>query len=326
MSKESCKQTAGYKTADANGQALAEPGVLPSLSNFDPATRRSRVRLPTPLIDADALEHSGQIDEAFKHDCRNRRPAQPVDALSDSDLLRAVVSTTGREGALHAEAWYGPAVNGQKSERKACFHIDPQFGTVSKKAVNDAMLASRRRADADCLVTLGFFGFESDVDNRNVTLEAGSFEVTNVRMHDDLMQDGLIEKDKKAARFVTIGNAADITHRMLGDCDGDNFVARQVFSCGGDHDECDKFGRGPSNPAVASANANVKANAKVKKTLNLEVDDEAFERVYGLRSHAIAKVKGRRVAMGVISQCGEKRHQGADAVARMARARNRQAP
>ena len=331
MSKEVCKRTAGYETADANGQALAEPGVLPPLSNFDPATRRPRVRPPTLPIDSDALEHSGQIDEdfkrvfapvieAFKRDCHSRHPAQPVDALSDSDLLRAAVSTTGRKGALHAEGWYSAAVNGHKSERRAYFHIDPQFGALSKKAVNDAILASRRRADADWLVTLGFFGFESDVDNRNVTPEADSFEVTKVRMHDDLMQDGLIRKDKKAASFVTIGNAADIAYRMLGDDDGADFATRQVFFCGGDHDEFDKFERGLTSLATANA------KAKVEKTLKLEIDDEAFERVDGLRSQAIAKVKGRRVAVGVISQCGEKRHPGADAVTRMAHARDSQAP
>ena len=87
-------------------------------------------------------------------------------------------------------------------------------------------------------------------------------------MHDDLMQDGLIKKDKKAASFVTIGepdigkvdlpladgapgvaveirgldlydpitdevkprNAADIAYWMVDDDhDGANFIARQVF-------------------------------------------------------------------------------------------------
>jgi adenine-specific DNA-methyltransferase len=37
----------------------------------------------------------------------------------------------------------------------------------------------------------------------------------------------------------------------------------------------------------------------------VEIDDEAFERVYGLRSHPIAAEKGRRVAVRVISQFGE---------------------
>ena len=223
------------------------------------------------------------------------------------------------------------------TERKAYFHIGPQFGTVSKKSVNDAILACRRRADADWLVILGF-GFESDVDNRNITLKVGSFEVTKVRMHDDLMQDGLIKKDKKAASFVTIGepdialiagvdadagafvtveirgldlydpitdevkprNAADIAYWMVDDdYDGANFMACQVFFCGGEHDEFDKFKRGLSALALASA------KAKVERTLKLEIDDEAFERVYGLRSHKIALQKGRRVAVRVISQFGE---------------------
>ena len=33
----------------------------------------------------------------------------------------------------------------------------------------------------------------------------GNFQVSIVRMHDDLLQLGLLKKDKKAASFVTIG-------------------------------------------------------------------------------------------------------------------------
>lgn len=234
-----------------------------------------------------------------------------------------------------AYGWF--AIDG---ERKAYFHIGPQFGTVSKKAVNDAILACRRRADADWLVILGF-GFESDVDNRSVTLKLGSFEVTKVRMHDDLMQDGLIKKDKKAASFVTIGepdiatvrattadgapavaieirgldlydpmrdevkerSAAEIAYWMVDEhYDGANFVATQVFFCGGEHDEFDKWQRGLSALAASSA------RSKVERTLKLALDDQAFERLYGLRSHPIALApgeRGRRVAVRVISYFGE---------------------
>jgi adenine-specific DNA-methyltransferase len=236
-------------------------------------------------------------------------------------------------GALHAEGWYGS----DKGEKKAYFHIGPQFGTVSRQAVNTAIRACRDRADADWLVILGF-GFESDIENRAVTLKVGSFEVTKVRMHDDLMQDGLIKKDKKAASFVTIGepeiglvdavlangsaakqveiqgldiydpikdevkgrSVADINYWMVDDdYDGANFIARQVFFCGGDADEFDKFKRGLSSLAAAGL------KAKVERTLRVEIDDEAFARVYGFRSHPIPANKGRRVAVRVISQFGE---------------------
>lgn len=231
-------------------------------------------------------------------------------------------------GALHAEGWYASATG----EKKAYLHIGPQFGTVSKKAVNDAIKASRQRADADWLVILGF-GFESDVDNRQVSLKVGSFEVTKVRMHDDLMQDGLIKKDKKAASFVTIGepdigllrsgdsaqveirgldiydpvkdevkgrSVADISYWMLDDdYDGANFVARQVFFCGGDKDEFDKFKRGLNSLAMAST------KKAAERTLKIELDDEAFERVYGFLSHPVPATRGRRLAVRVVSQFGE---------------------
>jgi len=111
VSKEVYKQIAGYETTDAEGQPLAVPGVLPLFSNFNPTTRRPLQRPPTLLIDSDALEHSGQIDddfkrvfgpeiEAFKRDYRINNPDKSVDALADADLLREVVNTVGREGKL----------------------------------------------------------------------------------------------------------------------------------------------------------------------------------------------------------------------------------
>lgn len=231
-------------------------------------------------------------------------------------------------GALHAEGWYETAAG----EKKAYLHIGPQFGTVSRKAVNDAIKAARQRADGDWLVILGF-GFESDVDNRQVTMRVGSFEVTKVRMHDDLMQDGLIKKDKKAASFVTIGepdiglvreggraqveirgldiydpvkdevkgrSVADLSYWMLDDdYDGANFIARQVFFCGGEKDEFDKFKRGLHSLAVAST------KRAAERTLKIELDDEAFERVYGFLSHPVPDQRGRRLAVRVVSQFGE---------------------
>jgi adenine-specific DNA-methyltransferase len=100
-------------------------------------------------------------------------------------------------------------------------------------------------------------------------------------------------KDEVKGRSV-----ADINYWMVDDdYDGANFIARQVFFCGGDADEFDKFKRGLSNLAAAGL------KAKAERTLRVEIDDEAFARVYGFRSHPIPT--GRRVAVRVISQFGE---------------------
>ena len=311
---------------------VAGPFTVETLQSFEPLAPEEMARANVGM--ANVQRFADRIFEHLKHAGIKNGLKNETAVFNRVD---AINEQMGDGGALHAEGWYAARVGATEGERKAYFHIGPQFGTVSKKAVNDAILACRRRADADWLVILGF-GFESDVDNRNVTLKVGSFEVTKVRMHDDLMQDGLIKKDKKAASFVTIGepdiaavpatlpggepavaieirgldlydpitdevkprNAADIAYWMVDDAyDGANFVATQVFFCGGDHDEFDKFKRGLSMLAVASA------KAKVERTLKLEIDDDAFERVYGLRSHPIAKEPGRRVAVRVISQFGE---------------------
>jgi len=307
---------------------VAGPFTVETLQSFEPLAPEAIAAANTGMDNVQRFTE--RVFEHLKHAGIKNGLKNETAVFNRVDAINGTMEDAG---ALHAEGWYGSA----GGERKAYFHIGPQFGTVSRKAVNDAILACRRRADADWLVILGF-GFESDVDNRSVTLKVGSFEVTKVRMHDDLMQDGLIKKDKKAASFVTIGepdigkvdvslpdgrpgvvleirgldlydpitdevkprNAADINYWMVDDdYDGANFVARQVFFCGGDHDELDKFKSGLNKLALDST------RVRAERTLKVEIDAEAFERVYGLRSHPIPASKGRRVAVRVISQFGE---------------------
>jgi adenine-specific DNA-methyltransferase len=304
---------------------VAGPFTVETLQAFEP--------LPPDQIDeANAEQDNVQrfTERVFEH----LRHAGIKNGLKNETAVFTQVDLINEPtGVLHAEGWW-PAAEGEK---KAYFHIGPQFGTVSRQSVNDAIKAARNRGDADWLVILGF-GFESDIENRAITTRVGSFEVTKVRMHDDLMQDGLIKKDKKAASFVTIGepdigvieatlpdgrparcveirgldlydpitdevkprSAADIAYWMVDDAyDGASFNARQVFFCGGDHDEFDKFKKGLASLAAASV------KAKVERTLKIELDDEAFERLYGFVSHPIAFERGKRVAVRVISQFGE---------------------
>ncbi|MCP5540175.1 MAG: site-specific DNA-methyltransferase [Akkermansiaceae bacterium] len=230
--------------------------------------------------------------------------------------------------SLHAEGWY-PAAEGEK---KAYLHIGPKFGTVSKQAVTEAIKACRDRRDADWLLILGF-AFESGL--LETTKNFGSFQVSLVRMHDDLMQQGLLKKDKKAASFVTIGepdirlhrdekagtatveiagldiydpiqdvvnsrDVHDINYWMLDDdYDGSNFVVRQVFFCGGDKDEFKAWQKGLTKLAAA------KTRKKAEQTLKIEIDEEAFESLYGHISRPFAIKPGGKVAVRVISQFGE---------------------
>jgi adenine-specific DNA-methyltransferase len=230
---------------------------------------------------------------------------------------------------LHAEGFYTTT----KGEKKAYLHIGPKFGTVSKQAVNEAVKECRNRGDADWLIILGF-SFESNISNESITTSIGSFEVTKARMHDDLLQEGLLKKDKKAGSFITIGepdiklhkkgktatvellgidiydpikdevkgrSVADIAYWMVDDdYDGSNFVLRQVFFCGGDKDEFEKWQKGLSELAKIATKTNA------EKTLRIEIDNEAFDRLYGHKSHPIEiKNKNQKIAVRVISQFGE---------------------
>lgn len=103
---------------------------------------------------------------------------------------------------LHAKGWY---TDGDGEERLVYFHIGPKFGTVSRLAVAETVKAFRSKAQkegASWLVLLGF-SFEDSINDKDYCM--GTYTVSKVRMHDDLMQDGLLKKDKGAGSFITIG-------------------------------------------------------------------------------------------------------------------------
>ncbi|WP_037327285.1 site-specific DNA-methyltransferase [Runella zeae] len=231
-------------------------------------------------------------------------------------------------GYLHAEGFYQT----ERGESKAYIHIGPKYGAVSKQAYNGAVKECRNMGDADWLILMGF-AFESDLENKNVSSSYGGFQVSKVRMHDDLLQEGLTKKDKKAGSFITIGepdiallpegnnvvvevrgmdiydplkdevkarSVADIAYWMVDDdYDGSSFIVKQVFFCGGDKDEFAKWKKGLSDLTKQTTRKNV------ERTLKIEIDEEAFERLYGYKSHSIEAQKGKKIAVRVVSHFGE---------------------
>ena len=51
--------------------------------------------------------------------------------------------------------------------------------------------------------------------------------------------------------------------------------------------------------------ASASTKCKAEQTLRIELDEDAWERLYGFRLHPIQTRKGRQVAVRVISQFGE---------------------
>ncbi len=303
---------------------VAGPFTVETLQNYEPVSPESLDNTIFENGQDSGGEGAGFEETVFEH----LKSAGVKNGIRDEQAIFTRIDSL-HSPYLHAEGFYQSA----EGEKKAYFHIGPKFGTVSKQAVNGAVKECRQRGDVDWLIILGF-SFESDINNQNVTKSVGSFEVTKVQMHDDLMQEGLLKRDKKAASFVTIGepdiafqqngkglqvevrgldiydpikdevkarSVADIAYWMLDDdYDGSNFVVKQIFFCGGKHDEFKKWQKGLESLAKRST------KHKAEKTLKIEIDDEAFDRLYGFRSHPIeAKNENQKVAVRVISQFGE---------------------
>jgi len=299
---------------------VSGPFTVETLQNFEPIN-------PEDLENEVSVnEEEGAFEEVIKQHLvsagiKNGRKDEMV-------IFRSVELLSGE--ALHAEGFYVT----DKGEEKAYFHIGPKFGTVSKKLVSDAVKECRNRGDANWLVILGF-SFESDIEGGSVTTSMGNFEVTKVRIHDDLLQEGLKKKPaKSAASFVTIGepdiditrdgnsvkveikgldiydpikdevkprNVNDIAYWMVDDdYDGSNFIVKQVFFCGGEKNAFAKWKKGLDSLAKDTT------KKKVEKTLRIEIDDESFDRLYGHISHPIEITKpGQKIAVRMISQFGE---------------------
>jgi len=232
---------------------------------------------------------------------------------------------------LNAKGYYNDA---EGRERLVYFHIGPKFGSVSKRAVNEAVRTfrdTRLQEGASWLVLLGF-SFQDSIEDKDYNL--GQFTVSKVRMHDDLMQDGLLKKDKGAGSFITIGepdialvvdspdtchveirgldiydpikddvnarSVADIAYWEIDDdYDGRQFIVKSLHFCGGDKKEFDAWKKGLNS--VASLTTKKKA----EHTLRLELDEDVWDTLYGFESEPLQYRPGHKIAVRVISQFGE---------------------
>lgn len=299
---------------------VSGPFTVETLQNFEPIS-------PEELDDEIRVnEEEGAFEEVIK---QHLISAGVKNGRKDEHVIFTRIELLSHS-YLHSEGFYQTA----KGEAKAYFHIGPKFGTVSKKSVSEAVKECQSRGDANWLVILGF-SFESDIQGSVQTMSVGNFEVTKARIHDDLLQDGLKKKPaKSAASFVTIGepdiaihkkgntisveiqgldiydpikdevkprNVSDIAYWMVDDnYDGSNFIVKQVFFCGGDSNEFDKWKKGLSDASKQDT------KKKAEKTLRIEIDDEAFDRLYGHISHPIEITKkDQKIAVRMISQFGE---------------------
>lgn len=233
---------------------------------------------------------------------------------------------------LNAKGYYKDA---EGKERLAYFHIGPKFGSVSKRAVSEALKEFRPIAQnegASWLCILGF-SFEDNINEKDYNL--GSYTVSKVRMHDDLMQDGLLKKDKGAGAFITIGepdiaivedeggrtvhveiqgldiydpikdivkprSVEDIAYWEIDDnYNGEQFIVRGLHFCGGSKKEFNAWRKGLQSVAPKST------KKKAEVTLRLNFNEEVWDTLYDFRSRPIERQKGRKIAVRVISQFGE---------------------
>jgi adenine-specific DNA-methyltransferase len=153
-------------------------------------------------------------------------------------------------------------------------------------------------------------------------------------MSDDLLQDGLLKKDKKAGSFIIIGepdvslvndgdgnchveingmdmydpiqdevkarNVNDIAYWEMDDnYTGGLFKVRSIHFCGGDKKDFAAWRKGLDTVAKDLA------KKKAERTLRLEFNEEIWDTLYDFKSEPIPYEKGKKIAVRVVSQFGE---------------------
>lgn len=236
------------------------------------------------------------------------------------------------EPYLNAKGYY---TDDEGKEHCVYFMIGPKFGTVSKKAVNEAIRAFRQHTSESRWLAILGFSFDDNIEvGDNKEYNFGTFQVSKVRMSDDLMQDGLLKKDKKAGSFIIIGepdielvkdddktchveikgmdmydpikddvkarNIEDIAYWEMDDnYRGGLFKVRSIHFCGGDKRDFQAWRKGLDNVAKTMA------KKKAERTLRLQINEEVWDTLYGFESEPITYEKGKKIAVRVVSQFGE---------------------
>lgn len=308
-----------------------------------PEEDKKRIRVSGPFT----VETLQSLDVTAPKDVDDRKDTEEDDSLFIRRVFDHLQSGGIKNGAkeqkavMHGmETVVNPYLNArgyytddEGRERLVYFLIGPKYGTVSKQQVNKATqeMIARQSEGASWLVILGF-SFEDNIENQ--TISFAGFQVSKVRMGDDLLQDGLLKKDKKAASFIIIGepdialvkdesnkchieirgldmydpiknmvkerSVADIAYwEMDTDYSGNRFRVKSIHFCGGGKDEFDPWKKGLTSLQPRSTKKGI------EQTLRMEFCDEVWNRLYDFRSEPMDYVEGRKVAVRVVSQFGE---------------------
>ena len=308
-----------------------------------PEEDKKRIRVSGPFT----VETLQSLDVTAPKDVDDRKDTEEDDSLFIRRVFDHLQSGGIKNGAkeqkavMHGmETVVNPYLNArgyytddEGRERLVYFLIGPKYGTVSKQQVNKATqeMIARQSEGASWLVILGF-SFEDNIENQ--TISFAGFQVSKVRMGDDLLQDGLLKKDKKAASFIIIGepdialvkdesnkchieirgldmydpiknmvkerSVADIAYwEMDTDYSGNRFRVKSIHFCGGGKDEFDPWKKGLTSLQPRSTKKGI------EQTLRIDFCDEVWDRLYDFRSEPMDYVEGRKVAVRVVSQFGE---------------------
>ena len=325
----------------ANGLADSKPEVL-----YDqPEEDKKRIRVSGPFT----VETLQSLDVSSPESLNDKQNDYDEYALFTERIFNNLKANGIRNGVkqqqavmhsmehldepyLNAKGYYKQEYG---TEHCVFFMIGPKFGTVSKHAVNEAVRAFRQHLnESNWLVILGF-SFEDSIESgENKDYNFGTFQVSKVRMSDDLLQDGLLKKDKKAGSFIIIGepdislvndgngkchveingmdmydpiqdevkarNVNDIAYWEMDDnYTGGLFKVRSIHFCGGDKKDFAAWRKGLDTVAKDLA------KKKAERTLRLEFNDEIWDTLYDFKSEPIDYEKGKQIAVRVVSQFGE---------------------
>lgn len=197
-------------------------------------------------------------------------------------------------------------------ERRAAIFIGPEFGTVSRP---DLVSAAREAGDADFDVLIACaFSYEGHATEFS---KLGRIPILKARMNADLHMADDLKNTDKANLFVIFGepdidildtednqiqvriNGVDVFHPNTGEVRSDNAEGIACWFVDTDYNEESFFVR---QAYFLGANDPYKA---LKNTLKAEINEEAWESLYGDISRPFNKPSSGRIAVKVINHLGD---------------------
>ena len=317
------------KRQEAINDAIAQHSESEILYD-QPFEDSKRIRVTGPFTVESLSPHRVLSSDLERNDGISQPDSQSFEMMIIENLKKAFVQNTVKEERLkfdrierypgewiHAEGEY-TAKNGET--KRAAVSIGPEFGTVSPEQIQEAAKEAKEAVKGLGFDLLLVCGFAFDPHASEERDSYGKLKVWNIRMNPDLtMGDELLKKTGAGNLFTAFGEPdvgidtqpdGQVVVEIKGVDVYDPTMGR-VRSSSTDDIACwfiDSNYNSESffvRHAYFTGKDSEKSYKRLKQALNAEINKEAWESLYDIKSQPFAPPETGKIAVKVINHYGD---------------------